>query len=248
MLNEAVEYPWIYHNKGEKLISMSADLVNWYTIRDRNLWASNTDITSIDCRWNYYQWGNWYWWATPNHISSTSTTKVDTTGYWPWNYYSNSTFIYDSNGWWWSSVDNRNLWGWESQTITDRQWPCDTGFHIPTMAEWMTIFGVGATMWAWTVNWNTISWDAPLYLLLYYAQAYYDSISWEDPSSGWGNPWLRCSSSNSTDNWQCILINSINSISTQPPQRTTWGYWVRPFKDTPVVPDKSRFTLYQNTN
>ena len=111
-----------------------------FTIMDKNLWASvvyedGDTLSEANCG-KYYQWGNNYWfdgiwWNNP----TVSSTQVDTTGYWPWNYYTGTDFI-----WWtgisdWSNPSNNNLWGDTTDTEGARQWPCPSGFHIPTIEE-----------------------------------------------------------------------------------------------------------------
>lgn len=114
-------YQWtwstgIFHNSTLWIISISWDWTNWITIADKNLWATtvynNGDTLSDANCGNFYQWWNnngfpHSWTVT------TSSTQVDTTNYWPWNYYSDSTFItrsaspYDR-----SSPKNDNLRWW----------------------------------------------------------------------------------------------------------------------------------------
>lgn len=103
----------IYHNSILWLISLSDNGIDWITIADKNLWATTVyndwDILSeVNCgkyyqRWNNY-WFDWTWSVT------TSNTQVDASGYWPWNYYSSSTFI----NWVarWSTDTIYNIWWW----------------------------------------------------------------------------------------------------------------------------------------
>ena len=102
-------------------------ITNWtetYTIMDRNLWATSTGIDSSDSYWYYFQWWNNYWF--PNIWSvATSSAQVDASNYWPWNYYSSSTFITrTSSPYDWSSVQKDNLRWWVSGTYEAMQWPC----------------------------------------------------------------------------------------------------------------------------
>ena len=105
---------WIFHNTTDWIISISADWVSRITIADKNLWATvvyndGDTLSESNCgkyyqHWNNY-WFDWTWTVT------TSSTKVDTTWYWPWNRYSDSTFIAVNGDW--SSVYNSNLWWWD---------------------------------------------------------------------------------------------------------------------------------------
>ena len=110
---------WIYHNATEWLISISSDWTTWITIQDKNLWATTVynywDTLSVANTGNTFQWWNNYSFPSTSSSDSitTSTTQVDTTWYWPWNYYSSSTFIKIS--WDWSNPANDNLRWWVSQ-------------------------------------------------------------------------------------------------------------------------------------
>lgn len=109
---------WIFHNTTDWIISVSADWVNRITIADKNLWAivvyNDGDTLSESNCGKYYQHWNNYWFDWTWDLV-TSSTKVDTTGYWPWNRYSDSTFIAVNGDW--SSVYNSNLW-WGDPTAS----------------------------------------------------------------------------------------------------------------------------------
>ena len=112
-----------------------------FTIMDRNLWASDFSSgysygdTNSNKIWKYYQRWNNFWFQWDGNIVKT-WNQVDWDGYWPWNYYYNSTFIYSD--WRWTFNDNTNLWWWENENNpdVDKQWPCPLWYHIPTKAEW----------------------------------------------------------------------------------------------------------------
>lgn len=107
----------IYHNSSLWLISISSDWTNWITISDKNLWATsvynNWDTMSETNCWKYYQWWNNYWFPFSWSVT-VSTTIIDASTYWPWNYYSSSNFIVRQNPTAWDSSNNPNLWWWES--------------------------------------------------------------------------------------------------------------------------------------
>jgi hypothetical protein len=104
---------WIYHNPDLWLISLSSDWNIWITIADKNLWATQVyndgDTLSQDNCGYYYQWWNNYWFPFTWSVT-TSSTQVDVSTYWPWNYYSSSTFI--TYNWAWDTTDNWNLRWW----------------------------------------------------------------------------------------------------------------------------------------
>lgn len=80
---------------------------------DKNLWAttvynSGDTLSQANCGNFYQRWNNygfpWTWNVT------TSSTQVDASSYWPWNYYESDIFITLIGDW--SSVQNDNLrWG-----------------------------------------------------------------------------------------------------------------------------------------
>ena len=131
---------WIFWNSTDWLISVSADWETWITIQDKNLGATTVyeqwdTITDDNC-WYFYQWGNNYWFAHSWSVT-TSSTQVDTTDYWPWNYYNSSIFITWNR---WSSVRSNNLWWWVSQwTWADIEyklhWAIQT-FHWAPHYDW----------------------------------------------------------------------------------------------------------------
>lgn len=107
---------WIFRNSSLWLISVSWDWTTWYTIMDKNLWATTVfnqwdTLTDANCGY-FYQWWNNY--GFPHSWTvTTSTTKVDASSYWPGNYYNSSTFIkVSASPYDWSSVQNDNLWWW----------------------------------------------------------------------------------------------------------------------------------------
>lgn len=104
---------WLFWNDTLWLITMSSDGTNWITISNKNLWATTVydygdALSEANCG-KYYQWGNNYWFPFTWSVT-TSSTQVDASTYWPWNYYSSSTFI--KNGAGWQASNNLNLRWW----------------------------------------------------------------------------------------------------------------------------------------
>lgn len=115
-LYEGENFAGVYRSEALGLISLSSDWINWITISDKNLWAtedwSEDDVLSeANCGW-YFQRGNNHWFSWTWAVENTFT-QVDASTYWPLNYYSWETFIKSS--WDWSSVANNNLRWWVSQ-------------------------------------------------------------------------------------------------------------------------------------
>jgi len=112
---------WVFYNATDWLISVSGDGTNWYTIMDKNLWATTVfnqwDTVNDANSWYFYQRGNNYWFPHSWSVT-TSSTQVDASTYWPWNYYNSSTFITRSSSpYRWDTTDNANLWWWEDGNV-----------------------------------------------------------------------------------------------------------------------------------
>lgn len=120
----SIESWWIFWSSTDWLISLSSDWQNWITIMDKNLgatqvWNSGDTLSEDNCGWYFQRWNNYmfpFTWSV-----ATSSTQVYANTYWPWNYYSSSTFITRSSSpYKWDSSDNSNLWWWVTQwTWTD---------------------------------------------------------------------------------------------------------------------------------
>ena len=130
-------------------------VVRWkaYTIilMDRNLWATAIDSQDEDSYGYFYQWWNNY--PFSHHIDENQYTneRVDASGYWPDNRYVWNVFVKWSNDW--SNEINNNLWWWEQDDEendyfdidANRQWPCPTGYHVPSVWEWYALFSTFLT-------------------------------------------------------------------------------------------------------
>jgi len=171
-------WAWIFWNQTEWIISITSNGATWYTIQDKNLWATSVynngdTLSEANCGKYYQRWNN-YWFAWTWSVT-TSSTQVNAQNYWPWNYYSGSTFITWNNDW--SSVHNDNLRWWISQWTSTKtvsqelknayiweyvpnfatQWPCASWFHVPLQTEWQWLKTImdwlGLTTWdGWKIN------------------------------------------------------------------------------------------------
>ena len=227
----------IYWNSTYWLISVvgSNDII---TIADKNLWATTVyndwDTLSQNNCWYYYQWGNNYWfsWSWP---SSTTTAQQNANGYWPRNYYNNSTWVISSNDR--SSVQNDNLRWNTTNTLVARKWPCSSWFHVPTKSD----FDALISMWT-ALN---ISWDGfRTYLKMPFWWQIYGYRT--TPSDKW-TLWLYRSSTPITDTvigaWRLYISSSVLTDWWRI-IRASWCS-IRPFANTPTEPDSSRTVLYQ---
>lgn len=256
---------WIFWNQTDGIISITSDWTTWYTIADKNLWATTVynswDTLSQANMWCYYQWGNNYWftdWVLPK---PTTWAMVDASTYWPWNYYSSDVFItwnyynwdkpVNNNLWWWVSqwtyVENiepniKEIYLWEGTTIvvSDMKWPCTDGFHVPLSTEWQAIYDAWVSLGAWTSSWGQ---NFSTYLKLPFAGSRnantsvvhvdYKGYYWSSSSNAWNAKYQ-----------EYYLSFLWSSITPQDFWYPSYGYSIRWFKDTPVIPTSSWTKLY----
>ena len=96
----------IYHNSDLWLISVY-DWTTWFTLQDKNLWASN-----LNDYWHYYQWWNNFWFDVG---SNTNSTKYDFSNYYWDNYYSFMSYCNDSSAWCFYQNNNTSWNGYFKQ-------------------------------------------------------------------------------------------------------------------------------------
>jgi hypothetical protein len=151
---------WVFRNSSLWLISVSWDGTTWYTIMDKNLWATTVynqwdTVTDANCGY-FYQWWNNYWFAHSGTIT-TSSTKVDASSYWPGNYYNSSTFITWSADW--SSVQNDNLWGYEDSNKPSELYKAYIGEYTGRLpSAYQEVERIGTSWSQWIDTWFVISW------------------------------------------------------------------------------------------
>ena len=163
------EFTWI----GTITISNWVDSI---TMLDRNLWATTNDINDTWSYWYHFQrWNNYGFeiWCREDECSDGITQSaisgetVDTSEYWPWNYYTWSVFrILSEFPYDWSNPKNDNLrWGsWDNagnnrwypvNNTIDRQWPCPDWYHVPSRWERWTLFTYWISKYTW--DWNELN-------------------------------------------------------------------------------------------
>lgn len=166
---------WVFHNAADWLISISGDWQTWYTIQDKNLWATTVfnqwdTLTDANCGNVFQRWNNYAFpWTLSSDSITTSSTQVDASTYWPWNYYSSSTYITRlSSPHNWSSVQNDNLWWWVTQWTTTKSTDLKNAYIGEYRVPWANTIAYYPLDWSlndssgngnnWTVNW-TITYD-----------------------------------------------------------------------------------------
>ena len=248
---------WVYEftlTSWEIVVSITADWVSWITIANKNLWATTMYISwdtasEANC-WKFYQWGNNYWFPFTWSIT-TSSTRVDASSYWPWNYYSSSTFITNStNPADWSSVQNDNLRWWETgvKHMSDLK-NAYIGEYIPTswllgyrpLQSDLKDYSWNGNDWSWysgTGSFGTI-WGKTWAVVTKISHVGYDdhdtttqhivttlNYSWPTVTICW---WVYYNSMNSWL-WNGILTNTSSntnfiSLSPRPAQSNKWTVW-----------------------
>mgnify|MGYP003307556149 CR=1 FL=1 len=231
---------WIYHNAELWLISLSSNWTDWLTIADKNLGATTVyndwdTLSEANCG-KYYQWGNNYGFPRTWTVT-TSSTKVNASSYWPWNYYSSNTFITGYNDW--SSTNNANLRWWVTWTNEAMQWPCASWYHIPKNTERQSAYDIWVSLWIFSSS----SGDAvKTYLKMPFAGGRSRLSSSVGSQGTFANYWS--SNAYSTDYAYCLVAYS----STFYPQNSSTrasGYSIRPFKNEPVRPTVARTVIYK---
>lgn len=186
----------------------------WYVLAACNIWT-NISGTWASSYWSYFQWWNNY--PFPQTWFTSSTTPVDASGYWPWNYYNNWVFINNNSNW--STVFNSDLWGidsflaWWSIDKSFIQWPCINWYHVPIKSEWDWIIAI----W-WFSNLDSFKNSILL------PSAWW--LSWSNPIHlSWTMYWM------SNLDWSVDNPYYLNWLSTWVSQEESYWYQVRCFKD-----------------
>ena len=254
----------IFWNSSSWLISISSNGTTWYTIADKNLWATTVYNTwdtmdANNCGW-YFQWGNNYMFPYSWNLSW-STTQIDASAYWPWNWYYDTQWRYrGSSPYKWDTSNNLNLRWWVVWAVkadvkdicvgagvddkSPAQWPCPDWFHVPIWGDWGNIVTAWVTLWAWTSSWwNNFSTYMKLPLSWYRSG---NSSTWSKSDSWtYWNYWYNTNTSSTSFSY---LRFSSSTLAFN----YSWNspcHWlsIRPFKNNPVVPDSTWTVLYQGT-
>lgn len=114
---------WIFWNQTDWIISITSNWLTWYTISDKNVWATTVyndwDTLAEDNCGKYFQWWNNYWFPFTGSVT-TSNDRIDASSYWPTNPYSCNIFRIWASYWmdpvnndirWWVTWVQQN--GWE---------------------------------------------------------------------------------------------------------------------------------------
>lgn len=227
---------WIYHNSTDWLLTIIYNEVK-YTLSDKNLWATTVwnrwDWLNSNNAWLLYQWGNNYWFNQIDWSFNTDPSQVDTTWYWPWNYYNDSTFrswSYTD----WSNPSNGNLWWWATLTFEAMQWPCPSWFHIPHYSDYYTIYQVLASLTEWNTEfWIHLMMPPAWFISNWSVQRVWTEWHYWTVTDATTEIWAAA--------WSLYTFWSNWSGVTTFSARKFW-YSIRPFKNTVVLPDDIYWT------
>ena len=198
----------VYFIKDEETISH-------FTIMDRNLWATevynqNYENPNTESYWYYYQWWNNYWFGNDpeNFNYSHSQVPYNTRSKYMPSKYASGNFViwtqanfYNWMGW---STSTDNIWWGRSDNTTDKQWPCPTGYHVPSKAEWETISKYWYKEREWDVAYYSVDGGgknfASVLLLPIAGYISFESNTWEEPPVR-EHPWNWATYRASTNNY-----------------------------------------------
>lgn len=125
---------------------------NWsyIAIQDKNVWATAVydywDTVSASNAWKFFQRWNNYWFSYTWTVTTT-TARSNLSSYWPWNYYSNSSFYKSTTNSDRDTSGNYNLWWYETWTEEAMRWPCDSGYHIPSPSDLRLMRDILSWLW-----------------------------------------------------------------------------------------------------
>lgn len=129
-----------------------------------------------------------------------------------------------------------SIYIWWPVEVSDMQWPCPDGFHIPSKNEWDFLYSLRNTVW--------LNSDTEYQRKLHMPRAWYlTNWDWTYRDTYWY--YWTCDASWDYDAYILKLANSI--------YQTVWTYkwdWclIRPFKDEYITPDSSRETISGSGN
>lgn len=183
---------------------------------------------SLDTMKTFVQ-NNLTWYATTADLATKQDTLVSWTNIrtingtsilWSWN-------ITIQWGWWQTQYDYSAM-----------QWPCSTWYHIPSQWEWQSLYNAWITMSAWTSSW-IIEWITYLKMPTTWVRTY-SNASASQQTSQW-RYWTYVP--DQTENAYLMYFGGGSFNFAQSTHRAN-AVMIRPFKDTPVIPDITWTTLY----
>lgn len=133
----------------------------------------------------------------------------------------------------WVTPEDKGFILWQPYTVDDytaMQWPCDSGFHIPTKDEWQNLMDTYSTLTWWSTN---------------FKEYFHIPYTWyRSAASGTiYNP------SNQEHYWSCTMVSLkpyfYSAFTMRSDYETCSWMCIRPFKDGGVIPDSNWTVVYQ---
>lgn len=133
-------------------------------------------------------------------------------------------------------------YGWTEQRndISCAQWPCPTGFHIPSKDEWVALVDTMLELWIETEYWDCMKTYMKMPFAGYRDRSSADVSTQDDYANYWS------STAYDTNSAYCLFWLS-SWLDIESTSNRSFGQSIRAFKDTPVVPNSSWTTLYSWT-
>ena len=232
---------WIYWSSDLWVISFQTSAWSGISIADKNIWATTVynswDTKTAANMGKWFQWWNNYWWLYWTNPTNTTSTYINASSYWPWNYYSSSTFFTHSQPEdYWDSSNNANLWWWTTNTYVARRWPCEEWWHIPSKDNATTL--VNAI--------SSITWSVDVSKILQYCKLPSTLPGISSDNWQWTNLprcWITYSDNyNKYSCWMLYLPTSWSYIINENRRKSAW-IPCRAFSNTFIQPTTARTKL-----
>ncbi len=266
----------VHDSTGWTITIYTWDFSYGITIQDKNLWAEN-----IGDIWSYFQWWNNN--GNPWDSAISTDLLVWNSGYdnkwynWTnnwfikfWNWSSSNYDIWLDNqsydNLWWGGNDNdtnQNILKWYDTSghvatnLSWRQWPCDSGYHVPSAWEWHELMMLRCransdickneyitwSKWEWGNEiYNNNDWNhVGAYFLndIILPRAGYRTYRTDSENTiVWGTgDYAYYWSSSARDNYAWSFQASKHKIDPSDGSYRSQGLSVRCFKDSYVTPD-----------
>lgn len=193
-------------------------------------WFNYESDCLFECNaWYYYNWTtntcqpacttyitelniwNWQIWSCTNIW--TSTVWLDSTAYWSYYQWWKTVTTWTSS---WSTTSN--AWWDVTNTNTARQWPCPSGRHVPSVADWNTTCNY---LWNNGCDFNNASNSLRIRGALSLPYAWYkNTITWAFTNDNIWHYWT--SSYDNTGYARAVSVNNLYFNNLNAPSMAYW--------------------------
>lgn len=137
--------------------------------------------------------------------------------------------------WEWIDVSEIYIWDWNNYSAM--QWPCSSGYHVPTSNEWESLIDIWTSLW-W-LSTDTTNFCISLKLPLAGRCNNSATIARQGEQCRY-----RCSEITSGSIHSSDILNLTSSGVSMSWTYRSWWCPIRPFKDSSVLPNSSWIKLY----